>query len=335
MAEPVNSKRVEFSKGFQNKFILSVQKKTSLGANDLARLVGVHRRTVTDWRREKFLITFGALRKLCKRAGLSMPSNIKIKDQFWYISKGAKKGGRSLIRKYGRVPVDPEYRKEKWRQRWERVGRFDPNSIPNVSLPFRNPKPSSELAEFFGIMMGDGGMTSRQISITLHHIDDLEYCHYVVKLIEKLFKVIPSVTHVSSKSINKIEVSRTGLVTYLHSLGIVIGNKIKQQLDIPRWIKIDPNFTKACVRGLIDTDGCVFTNRYKVNNKQYSYKKIDFASASAPLRESMISILRDLGMTPSVNGIHVRLNSRPDVERYFKIIGSHNPKHLKRYKAVI
>ena len=331
MAESVNSKRIKFSKGFQNKFILSVQKKTSLGANDLARLVGVHRRTINDWRREKFLITFGALKILCKRAGLSIPSNIKIRDRFWYVAKGAKKGGHSLINKYGRIPVDPEYRKAKWRQWWERVGRFDPHVIPNVSLPFRSAKPSRELAEFIGILMGDGSMNTRQFSVTLHHIDDLEYSYFVKRLIKKLFNIDPSVTHNIESSSNTLLVSRSRLMEYLHSLGVVFGNKVKQQFDIPLWIKSNHEYGTACIRGLVDTDGCIFTNKYKVNNKWYSYKKIDFASASTPLRESVLSILRGLEMSPSVSGIHVRLNSKQDVEKYFKLIGSHNPKHLKKY----
>jgi len=235
-----------------------------------------------------------------------------------------------VMRKYGRFPADSKYRNERWREWWDTKGKFNLNSIL-VPLPFRKPKPSIELAEFFGIMMGDGGMTSRQLSITLHHTDDLEYSYFVRKIMKKLFDIEPSVSHREKSSINILAISRTGLIKCLHSLGLVIGNKIKQQLDIPQWIKDNSNFSKACIRGLMDTDGCIFTNKYKVNNKFYSYKKIDFASASAPLRESVIGILRDFGMSPSVSGIHVRLNSKQDVEKYFKLIGSHNPKHLKKY----
>ena len=180
--------------------------------------------------------------------------------------------------------------------------------------------------------MGDGGMTKYQICITLHHADDLEYSRYVVKLIKKIFKVVPNIAHVPQVSVNKIEVSRSSLVSYLNSLGLVVGNKIRQQIDIPAWIKNKPSYRVACIRGLIDTDGCVFVNKYKIGKKWYAYKKIDFASASAPLRQSVMDILRGFGMNPSTNGIHIRLNSKKDVWAYFKLIGSHNPKHLNKLK---
>ena len=326
----LSNDRIDFPPGHQKDFIIRVQDKLNASIDDLANITDVHPRTIRDWRREKFLMSVVVARILSITSHVPLPKNLKIKKAFWYTSAGGKIGGPAVVKKYGRVPVDSDFRKKKWEAWWEKDGKHNLHS-EFKPLPFSVPERSEELAEFMGIMMGDGGMNKRQISITLHNVDDLEYSHFVRKLIKKLFDIEPSISNREKMSVNVLVISRSGLVKHLHSLGLVVGNKIKQQIDIPQWIKNNKRFLKACIRGLVDTDGCVFTHKYKVNNKWYSYKKIDFTSASAPLRESVLIALKDLGMTASVYRRNVRLNSKNNVERYFKLVGSHNPKHLKKY----
>ena len=45
-----------------------------------------------------------------------------------------------------------------------------------------------------------------------------------------------------------IVVSRSELVKYLNSLGLVIGNKVKQKFDIPAWIKKGGNYLKMVIQ---------------------------------------------------------------------------------------
>ena len=49
-----------------------------------------------------------------------------------------------------------------------------------------------------------------------------------------------------------------GLQIYWDELGLKPGNKIKSQTTIPKWIWKSDELLKACVRGLIDTDGSVY-----------------------------------------------------------------------------
>ena len=330
-------KRVFLPSGNQKKFIESVQFKLGTSLDDIAGKIGVHRRTLFDWRREKFLISLSGLNKLSKISGLPVPQNVELKDPFWYVNRGSKIGWVAMLKKYGRVPVNEEYRKKKWYEWWEKEGKFKKHPIINVCMPFNKPKHSKELAEFIGIMMGDGGMSKRQICIILHHTDDLAFSGYVRKLIKRLFKVNPSIYHDNKNSVNKIVVSRTELVQYLNTLGLVIGNKIKQKFNIPSWIKENDSFLKMCIRGLIDTDGSIFSHKYKVNGKLYEYKKLCFSSASFPLNLSVCHALKRWGFQARLgrknNEIReVRLDSKKDMGKYFKLIGSSNSKHLKRYK---
>jgi intein/homing endonuclease len=200
------------------------------------------------------------------------------------------------------------------------------------NLPFRTPPLSEALAEFIGIMMGDGSLTPNQLTITLHYINDHEYGIFVIKLIEFLFDLSPGVFYDRKFSVNRITIARIKLMKYLHNLGLPIGNKIKQNIDIPQWIKERREYRVACLRGLVDTDGCVFTHSYFVNGTRYHYKKLDFTSMSQPLLKSVDVILRDVGFHPRlVKGRGVRLDRVEDVRNYIRIVGSHNPKHLNRY----
>lgn len=336
MAEQVihKSSRVAFHRGAQARFLLQAKGNLDRPWHKIAHLIGITTRTLTDWRREKLTMSLYAVKLIAKATSQPLPKHITIKSPYWYVRKGARSGGLAVYRKYGRIGGDPTARKQKWRTWWEKKGKFIPHPILFAPLPVAKPKFSVALAELAGIIMGDGGMTRYQLKITLHHRDDLAYSQYVIALITKLFSVKPAVYHDPKNSVNNIVVSRSGVIKYLtEKVGLKTENKVAQQIDIPNWIKRNGNFQLACVRGLVDTDGSVFTHTYKVAGKWYHYKKLAFSSRSRPLLASVHAILKANGLRPRLTqGQDVRLDSKSDIARYFKIINTHNPKHLKRYR---
>lgn len=330
MVEQLNSKRAFLPKKQQIKFINKILSKIPI--KKAAKLCSISERTIRDWRRGKFSMNLKKIQKLCKTTNTPFLKNIKTKNRYWYAKNGSSAGGLAVFKKYGRIGGEPKYRKKKWFEWWNKEGKFKKHPIINVCLPVEKPKKSDELAEFIGILIGDGGITKRQITITLNHIDDKEYGKFVIKLIKKLFNITPSVYHDTKNSINDIVISRSELVKFFVSLGLPIGNKIKQQIDIPEWIKANKLYSIGCIRGLVDTDGCIFNHKYKVKGRWYSYKKLAFASYSKPLRESVFNILRNNELNPRLaQERDVRLDSVEDMKKYFKIFGSHNPKHLRKY----
>lgn len=331
MAEKIISKRVSFPEGKQKSFIDKILSKISI--KEAAAFCGLSERTIRDWRREKFLMDYKVLKILCNKSHFSLPRNIKLKDSYWYVKKGASKGGKAVWKKYGRIGSDPEYRKKKWYEWWERIGKYKQHPIINKPSPIKKSNKSKDLAEFVGIVLGDGGITKYQIVITLHSKDDKEYSKFVIALIEKLFSVPVGVNYDKKSLSVDLAISRIRLVRFcVEKLGLKIGDKIKQQVDIPSWIKQKRKYAIACLRGLIDTDGCIFTHRYKVNGKFYNYKKLAFTSYSKPLRQSVFDILKNIGLNPRLaQRSDVRLDSIDDVKRYFQLVGSHNSKLLKKY----
>jgi LAGLIDADG-like domain len=332
MAKVFKDKRVIFHSGKQKEFLEYVG--GSLTTSEMARISNCSERTVRDWRREKFSMPLTAVRALSARTHVSIPKDIHVHDAYAHTSRAGKMGIVAVTAKYGRIPCDEKYRKEQWHLWWESTGKFEKNSIFE-SKTIHKPRRSVELAEFIGIMMGDGGISDYQIAVTLHHIDDLEYAVFVAQLIKKLFKVTPRIYHSPTKSVNNIVVSRKKLVQYLHGLGLPIGNKVEQQFDIPEWIKRDRKLAIACLRGLVDTDGSIFTHRYQVKGVWYSYKKLSFTSASKPLQQSVHTLLCKFGFHSRIAGTNVCLDRVADMKRYFSIIGSHNPKHLRRYESAV
>jgi hypothetical protein len=335
MAERLISKRVKFPKGKQKIFLVKSGRVLNFSHGELAKLLKISTRTLSDWKREKINISLLAVKKLCTKTGQKFPRKAEILDPFWYTTRGAKKGGLTVYHKYGVVGGNPEKRKQKWFEWWNKKGKFNKNPILNNPLPIKKPRRSEKLAEFVGIVLGDGGISKRQITITLHCRDDKEFSKFVIKMTKKLFGVNPGVYRNTKDSVNDIVVSRTELVNFCtKKLGLKTGNKVKQQVDIPRWIKTNKKFQIACVRGLIDTDGSVFNHCYKVNGKTYCYKKLSFTSLSKPLAFSVYNILSEMGLKPRIfRRKDVCLDSRESMRKYFQLIGSHNPKHLNRYRV--
>jgi len=313
---------------FINKIFLKISVKKA------ADFCNLSERTVRDWRKGKFSIGLKSLEILCKKTKIAFPKNVEIKDDYWYVSRGSSAGGIAVFKKYGRVGGNPEHRKKKWYEWWEREGKYKPNIITKYKS-ITKPRYSQNLAEFVGIMLGDGCISKNQISITLHKYDDKDYGKFVVVLIKKLFNIYVGIYNRKKELTTNYYVSRTKLVCFcVDNLGLKQGNKVKQQVDIPDWIKEKRSYTIACLRGLVDTDGCVFVHQYKVNGKTYNYKKISFTNYSKPLLYSTAHIFKDIGLKPRFtrDGKEVRIDSQKDVKKYFADVGSHNPKHLKRYK---
>jgi len=197
----------------------------------------------------------------------------------------------------------------------------------------KKPRRSVELAKLIGIMLGDGGIrTKYQLTVSFNYKTDREFTEHVAGLIKRLF----AVEHIIAKRKDSlgadIVISSVSVVDFLLKQGLKAGNKVKNQVDIPLWIKSNMEFQKACLRGLVDTDGSLYCHRYKVNNKWYEYLKIDFTNCSKPLLNSVYTILSGLKIKSSLKGVHITVSSQADVNRYLARVGSSNPKFLDRWK---
>ncbi|MFH1377116.1 MAG: LAGLIDADG family homing endonuclease [Candidatus Woesearchaeota archaeon] len=204
------------------------------------------------------------------------------------------------------------------------------------------PQKSEKLAEFIGVMLGDGCVTNYEnkvkkqyfsgIRVTGNSKNDFYYLtEYVYNLIFDLFGVRAS--YYISKNSNAINlyVNRINLVKLLRSFGLNSGNKKKNNQKIPDWIFNDKNYLKACVRGLIDTDGsvCPLTGR--------NYPCIWFKSAIPNLRDSFSEAMDILDIKinkwSGKDTPQTYIGRKDMVRKYYNNIGFSNKYHNDRFIA--
>jgi len=330
-------KRVVFQKGKQFRFLNEAREKIGFSWPLFAKQFQIHPRSLNDWKREKYFLPYVVVKKMCKQLGLAEPKNIEIREPFWSTQKAGRVAGKVVFEKYGVIGGDQEYRKKKWREWWDKEGKYK-STIPNTPKAITKPAFSEQLAEFVGIVLGDGGISRRQVVITLHHEDDKDYGEYVSNLIKELFDVPVSRYHRKKNSTNNYVISRCELVKFCtDELGLNIGSKVRQQVDIPEWIKGNKKYSVACLRGLFDTDGCIFNETHRINGRIYSYPRFTIVNHSLPMTATLYNILEELGFNPKFrkDNRKVQLEKKDEIIRYFKEIESRNQKHLKRFESIM
>jgi len=195
------------------------------------------------------------------------------------------------------------------------------------------PGRSAQLAEFMGILLGDGGLPgNHQVTITFNRNTDNEYAEYICTILKSLFSVGYGIRKRKDSKGADIVVSSSNLVDFLVKQGFITGNKVKNQIGLPSWILEKREYRLACLRGLIDTDGSLYLHRYKSDGKVYQYVKLCFTNRSVPLLDFVFKTLKELNYKVYLHGNNVLIYSTFEVKRYLAEIGTHNSKHANRFK---
>lgn len=324
-------KRLKFLPGQQKKFIKDIYTKSNLSTKELARIAEIHPRSFSDWRREKLTMTLKAAELFCNEFKHILPEEKAVLISRWEKAKkeASKTGGVARFKKHG-SPGTEEGRR---RGGMKSIANLQRNGVFPKLKVYKVPAFNEELAEYIGIMLGDGGITPSQCTITLNSQADRDYIQFVSNLANKLFGEKPKMF--KKKDCNAITIYYNGsaLVRYFCSVGLKVGNKVRQQVGVPDWVWHSSSYRTACLRGLMDTDGGVFIHKYTVNGKTYRYKKICFSNRSMPLLMFVMETLSQLGFTPKiidrVENKKVWLYNQNEVKRYLDTVGSHNFRLLK------
>lgn len=196
------------------------------------------------------------------------------------------------------------------------------------------PRESSKLAEFFGIEFGDGSIDKWQMKIYLNSIKDKTYAQFIKKLIKDLFNLESKEIKRKDSNTLILTTSSMNLIEYLLSKGAVKGDKIKQSLSMPQWIKGKADYKKSFVRGLIDTDGCTYIHRHTTNGIKYNNIGLCFTNMAEDLVKSVYKILKKLNIKCYLreNNHRLYIYDQNHVKRYLKQIGSSNPRITGTYK---
>lgn len=202
-------------------------------------------------------------------------------------------------------------------------------------------EPTQELAEIIGIMLGDGNLYLDK-KLKFHTVicfnkNETSYLNYVKNLFEKYlypyqFRIQELKSEFFLMNVSKC-VGRVLVLT-----GLMEGNKIKNKVKIPKWVFSNKKFIISLLRGIFDTDGCIY-------RKYDNYMQIQFKFASYVLNESVREALIKLNYSPTriQKGYSFRgdvfwkfyLSRQSEVKRFFFEIKPANSKHIGRFNNLI
>lgn len=320
--------RLEFESGFQKKWLQKLIRNKNLKISDLSKLCKVSNRTIRDWLREKFKISLEAANLISNKYEVKIPPDTKILDEYWYGKKGAHKGGLARLMKYG--PPGTSAGRRKGGQVSQLRRKLNPEKYLNCNIAkkFKKFNKSIDLAELAGIIFGDGGLANNQLTISLNPSTEPEYVNFVINLENKIIGERPCIYTYRQKDIKEARLVITGvnLIRNLKKIGVSWKNKVKEQVDVPKWIKRENKFSIACVRGLIDTDGCVYYHKHG----KYFNIGITYTSHSVPLLKFLSQTLTNNGFCPKISGDGVYLYKESEVLKYAREIKFSNDHHLNR-----
>ncbi|PIN91230.1 hypothetical protein COU61_02375 [Candidatus Pacearchaeota archaeon CG10_big_fil_rev_8_21_14_0_10_35_13] len=297
--------RIKLKKGKQKDLI--IKSKSGKPWKELAKRVGLNEHYLSDeLRNEKHLISEEVYIKLCKILGSNYDKFILRKlDNNW----GRSKGGN--------------------------------NSSWDNTKPLIKPKESVKLAELFGSILGDGHVQERKkgrkgVCYNVMIIGGLGYDddyikNYLPKLFKELFGENAGIQESEKYGWVRSVVYGKNIVKFLRNKGIKPGNKKVNNQGIPNWIKKNRNFLRACIRGLIDTDGSIHYISRKNKNLRISFTS-HIQKLLADVREGLIKT----GITPSkiISNRQIFISKKELINKFLKEVGFHNEKHLNRLNSL-
>jgi hypothetical protein len=191
-------------------------------------------------------------------------------------------------------------------------------------------------AELIGALMGDGFIYIKEkhyrIGFTGNPQTDVEYYNYILKLIYAVIGKKARAIH-RSRGLRIVINSKEYVTRLTKEFALPFGKNKDRRVFIPMKLANDWNLTKYVIRGLIDTDGSVFTSDKRGS---LDYPTLEFNTTSKVLVEQIKGILDSRGFyTTKVWSYRSRvsttplykiaLNGRKNLNKWLIEIGFSNP----------
>ena len=271
-----------------------------------------------------------------------IPEKIKTKleildkqEDNWGKIKGGKETYKVLIQKYG---------SEEIRKRQINGGRKSSkikqeNQIP-INLDIENPL----FLEFYGVLLGDGWLSKLKWKNKIIHLIgisgnaklDREFFSYIQKNIKTLFdrnaylKERPKYNSIELNFSHKLLLKKIN-----EELGFPVGEKVN--LSINRKI-YNQGYEKMkyVIRGIFDTDGCVYFDKTPVGRP---YPCIGITMKAPILMRQISEMLLKQGFKLRHEMyrypiIQIRLKGTKQLTKWINEIGSSNPRNLNKLALV-
>lgn len=149
-------------------------------------------------------------------------------------------------------------------------------------------------AYIIGVALGDGNLSRPNGRATRLRITcDNKYPKIASEITLALQKLFPKnkVSRVASGKNSYFNIS-----VYSNQIDILLpwkvgaGSKFIQNACVPAWIKEDKSYVKNCLRGLLQTDGSIYTDR--------GYLMVNFTNITKSLATDVLEMIEFLGYKP-------------------------------------
>jgi len=186
---------------------------------------------------------------------------------------------------------------------------------------------NEEISELVGVILGDGNLNRKDIRI-VGNANEKDYYTHLELLFRSIFDVESIINNDTANSI-RLTINSVKISKHLTSLGLKLGDKIKNRATIPKWIFEDEKYIKSCLRGLFDTDGSFFTSS---NGTEYNILWKMGSGSLLPI--NIRRALLKLNFHPTKifgNGRKVALCRKDEIIRFFNEIKPKNNVQLTRF----
>ncbi len=207
--------------------------------------------------------------------------------------------------------------------------------MENRAFDFNQPL-TTGLCEFLGAFAGDGFTNiygrHHQTGFVGDSRHDLEYYTYTISPIaQNCFNIKPSIYFRKTKNaINVNFYSRQLFYLLTRRFNMPAGIKFDKVL-VPEEVRNHSiEFQAAFLRGVFDTDGCVFFDNRKTYREPYM--RVDITMYNKPILTQLHHMMENMGITSKVleNGKHIQVTAKKDVKKFFEKIGSSNERHITK-----
>lgn len=204
-------------------------------------------------------------------------------------------------------------------------------NLNNKNTKVRTPKePSINLAELFGILLGDGSVVQYFVKVYLNASCEYNYSLYVQRLCKNLFPGATVSRYLrKARGTIEIQISSSEVSKFLLRNGFD-----PKRRSVPEWIQKNEAHVEASLRGLFDTEGTVGVKYFDGKNGVRFYKQLTFTNKNENLLKFVETQLKKRGYKPTAGSKkNIYISNGNDIGRYAREIGSSNSKLTKKLKA--
>lgn len=298
---------------------------------NVASSAGINPRTLLNWRNGSARIPYSQLVYLSMKHGISIPDGILLVDEYSHLPLAGRMGGLARLAKYGPPGTSMGRRRGGLAAiKAMRLAGYSFVATRDIKIPRR----SEQLAEFIGIILGDGSVSKYQVCIFGRETTDSQYKFHIQKLGKELFGLNGAISLRKGQDCWRVAYSSIRLVKFFNTQGLASGSKGKYQADFPDWIKNNQIYAIACVRGMFDTDGSVYLDRHRIGGKDYFNISVAITSYIPTLLGSIGVALKNMGFSPTISvRRNLLLRKSKEIEHFFDMVKPANRKHLQRYEG--